>query len=88
VTIPWEEHRLFNGFLDSNAGKLQLKTEGSGRLSTGRTDENVEKVVKFVKQRLTKYHFGDRLEVKPANSNGGLEQVTGLLKVCASVAHC
>jgi hypothetical protein len=28
------------------------------------------------------------LEVKPANSNGGLEQVTGLLKVCASVAHC
>jgi hypothetical protein len=25
VTLPWGEHRLLNGFLDSNKGKLRLK---------------------------------------------------------------
>jgi hypothetical protein len=25
MTVPWEEHRLLNGFLNSNVGKFQMK---------------------------------------------------------------
>lgn len=44
--MPWGEHWLFIGFLDSDIGKLWLIIVRIQvvRSSTGHTDENVEKV--------------------------------------------
>jgi hypothetical protein len=49
VTVPLGAHRLLNGFSQFKHGEVLVEDrEHSGHLSTGCTDENVEKLCRSV----------------------------------------
>jgi hypothetical protein len=56
VEMPWGKHTLLNGFLDSNMGKLKLKTVSIQYISSQVTHAES---LQTHQQRQTKYSFGD-----------------------------
>jgi hypothetical protein len=89
VTMPLEENRRLGGFLHSNVGK-KFKISTFCSSATGRTDENVEKGNKIIKE-------GRRSTISEIAGNLGLlhrtcqrilrEHAADLCEVCVSVAH-